>query len=372
MRIFAGLMSGTSVDGIDAVLIVFDEERPVRQLAWAHQPWPDALRGRIQDLMAAGDNELERAGSLHVELGRVYADCVDGLLASAGVEPVDVEAIGCHGQTVRHCPDDRHPFTVQIGSGAVLARRTGIAVVCDFRSADMAAGGQGAPLAPGFHAAVFRDDRENRVILNLGGIANVTFLPIDRSRPVTGFDTGPANTLLDGWAALHLGVPFDADGRWARSGRCDATLLARFITDPYFARQPPKSTGREQFNIKWVRQRLGKEGSVSDAAPEDVQCTLAHLTAHSVAAAIDHHCADADAVYLCGGGARNSYLREILGQAMAGRIVNTTANLGIEPESVEAAAFAWLAKRRLDGLPGNLPTVTGASGPAVLGALYLP
>jgi anhydro-N-acetylmuramic acid kinase len=274
-----------------------------------------------------------------------------------------VAAIGSHGQTLRHRPDLPLPFTWQIGDPNVLAELTGITVVADFRRRDVAAGGQGAPLLPVFHDQVFRSDREDRVILNLGGIANITILA--RGREVTGFDTGPANRLLDAWISRHRGQPFDEHGAWASSGRIDAALLNRLLAEPYLALPAPKSTGRELFNVPWLLERLGAE----ERRPEDVQATLLHYTAATVADAVRRYAPGAS-VYACGGGAHNSALLAALGRRLAPAPVTTTASLGLDPDYVEAIAFAWFARRTLAGRTSSAPSVTGARGARILGAIF--
>lgn len=350
-------MSGTSLDGVDAVLADFDAPRP-RILASSHVAFEPALRAELLALNAAGDNELERAALAGNALARHYARAIADLDARAHGE---VRAIGCHGQTVRHRPD--RGYTLQIGNAALLAELTGLAVVADFRSRDLAAGGQGAPLAPAFHAAVFASADEDRAVLNLGGIANVSRLP--RSGVVIGFDTGPANCLMDLWASRHLGRPRDEDGAWAAGGTMDASLLGRLLAEPYFAAPPPKSTGRDLFNAGWLQSKLrGGED------PRAVQATLLELTARTIADAVSRHGAGARRVIACGGGARNGALMRRLAALLAPSVVESSAAHGVEPGQVEAAAFAWLAREALAGRPGNLPAVTGAHGGRVLGAVY--
>jgi len=356
-------MSGTSLDGVDAVLADFAAPSP-RILAHAHVAFEAELRRELHSLNAAGENEIERAALAGNGLARCYASAVTKVLAAARRPAAEVRAIGCHGQTVRHHP--QRGYTVQIGNAALLAELTGLHVVADFRSRDVAAGGQGAPLAPAFHASVFAAPGEARIVLNLGGIANLTYLPESlRNAAVTGFDSGPANCLLDLWAARHLGSDFDAQGRWAAGARPLQALLEGMLREPYFAAPPPKSTGRDLFNGAWLDGMLagGEE-------PQAVQATLLELTAASVANAAARHCGGARRVIVCGGGVRNDALMRRLAELMAPAEVESSARHGIEPGMVEAAAFAWLAKQALEGLPGNLSSVTGASGPRILGALY--
>ena len=358
--LYVGLMSGTSLDGVDAVLAEFSGARP-NLLANAHIPFDAALRRELLALNASGADEIERAALAGNELAKHYAEAVAGVLAGSKTPASAVRAIGCHGQTVRHRP--RSGYTTQIGNAARLAELTGIRVVSDFRSRDVAAGGQGAPLAPAFHAAVFTDPAEARVALNLGGIANLSFLP--RQDDVTGFDSGPGNCLLDLWAAQHLGKPHDDGGTWAASGAVIPALLERMLQEPYFAAPPPKSTGRDLFNAAWLKGMLsGGEN------PQAVQATLLELTARSVANAVSTHCRGARRIIACGGGARNTALMRRLAELAAPAQLEASDRHGIDPQLVEAAAFAWLAMRALEGLPGNLPAVTGARGPRVLGAIY--
>ena len=345
---YIGLMSGTSLDGVDAVLADLAGAKP-RLIADSHLPFDAPLQRELLALNARGDNEIERAALAGNELAKCYAAAVAGVLAKAKTPASAVRAAGCHGQTVRHRPE--LGFTTQIGNPALLAELTGVRVVADFRSRDVAAGGQGAPLVP--------------AALNLGGIANLSFLPRDGA--VTGFDSGPGNCLLDLWAQRHLGKPHDADGAWAAAGKVIPALLERLLQEPYFAAAPPKSTGRDLFNGAWLQGMLrgGEE-------PQAVQATLLELTARSVADAVARHCRGARRLIACGGGARNGALARRLAQLAAPAVFETSDRHGIDPQLVEATAFAWLAKRALDGLPGNLPAVTGARGARVLGAVYAP
>jgi anhydro-N-acetylmuramic acid kinase len=358
---FLGLMSGTSLDGVDAVLAQITDDGRLRVRAHARQPFTDDLRAELLALNAADGNEIDRAARAGNRLAVAYADAVRAALASAAVEPKAVRAIGCHGQTVRHRPE--LGYTVQIGNPALLVELTAITVVADFRSRDIAAGGQGAPLAPAFHSKIFGSHDEDRVVLNLGGIANVTLLTGDGG--VRGFDTGPANCLLDLWIQRVQGKRFDASGSWGGGAAPDARLLDRFLDEPFFARNPPKSTGRELFNEQWLEHRLDR-----DLPAQVVQATLLELTAQSAARAILAHAATAMRVILCGGGARNDALRHRLSALLAPRAVETSDAWGMSPEVVEASAFAWLASRALAGAPAGLPSVTGARGARVLGAIY--
>jgi anhydro-N-acetylmuramic acid kinase len=363
--LYLGLISGTSADGIDAALVSFDEGLPRLRAALTH-PWPDELRERVltvaQDLAPF---DLDTFGRLDVAVGRHFAEAAHRLLRMSGTTPSQVRAIGSHGQTVRHRPGGEAPFTLQLGDPTVIAEQCGIDVVADFRRADVAAGGQGAPLLPAVHAMLLGEPGRTRVVLNLGGIANITVLDADGR--VLGFDTGPANGLLDAWCLRQRGEPFDRDGAFAAAGEVDATLLEALLADAYFALPPPKSTGREHFHLAW----LLRQPRVAALAPADVQATLLELTVRSVADAIRAHAPAAADVLVCGGGVHNPRLMERLVQCLAPRTVVSTATYGVDPDHLEATAFAWLARQRLLGLPGNLPMVTGARGRRVLGAVYL-
>lgn len=353
--LFVGLMSGTSLDGVDAVLADLAAPAP-RILAAAHQPFDAALRAGLHALGFPGQDELERAALLGNELARRYASAIAELLLNSGKRAAEVRAAGCHGQTVRHHPE--RGYSLQIGNAALLAELSGVAVVADFRSRDVAAGGQGAPLVPAFHAAVFGLRSENRVVVNIGGIANVTRLA--PGKPVSGFDCGPGNCLLDWWAQKHLGTPLDADGAWAAGGIVAPQLLQRLLQEPFIAALPPKSTGRELFNESWLSTRLRGE------EPRAVQATLLEFTARCVADA----CLGAGRVIVCGGGASNGALMRRLAALLAPAPVEASDRHGIPATLVEALAFAWLAKQAIDGVPAGLPGVTGARGPRVLGAIY--
>jgi anhydro-N-acetylmuramic acid kinase len=352
-------MSGTSLDGVDAALVEL-RGRPFL-LGTDFLPYPKSLKATLLALHDASSNELHRAALAGIELSRLYAKAVRRLLEKHDVPAQTVSAIGCHGQTVRHRPGSG--YSLQLGNPAGLAEHTGISVVADFRSRDIAAGGQGAPLVPAFHAAVFQDSLRHRVIANLGGIANLTDLP--RKGPVTGFDTGPGNVLLDAWTRERFGRGFDRGGALASRGQPVGSLLKALLADPFFRRSPPKSTGRDHFSLDWLRRfRVGRHKA------EDVQATLAELTARSVAKAIAKFCPSAEEVYLCGGGVRNHDLVMRITRELAGMKIASTAELGIHPDWVEAMAFAWLAQRTLKRETGNLAEVTRAKGPRVLGAVY--
>lgn len=370
--LYVGLISGTSADGIDAALVRFGAGVSDTGCRLEHGlvvPWDDALRARLVALGQGGDARgLDEIGTLDVQVGEAFAAAVHALLAAAGVSARELVAIGSHGQTIRHRPsgagyDGRHAFTWQIGDANVIAERCGIATVADFRRRDVAAGGQGAPLVPAFHAAMLHSPAEDRAVLNLGGIANFTLLP--RAGDVRGFDTGPANALLDAWCLRHRGEAFDRDGAFAASGRVDEALLARLLNDPWFAQPPPKSSGREQFHLDWVQARLR-----GDESPEDVQATLLELSAATVAEALLRTQPSTRRVLPCGGGVRNARLIGRIAARLPDCIVEPTDAHGLDADFVEAMAFAWLARQTLAGLPGNVPSVTGAAGPRVLGTVY--
>ncbi len=355
-------MSGTSLDGVDAVLAEIDSSGQPRLLHTHYLPYPDDLRARVLALHAAQPDEIHLAAVAANELARLYADAVSGVLG--GIEADGVRAIGCHGQTLRHRPADG--YTLQIGNAAMLAELTGIAVVSDFRSRDIAAGGQGAPLVPAFHTRVMRSPGIHRIIANIGGIANLTDLPTDGN--VRGWDTGPGNMLMDAWIARHRDVRYDRDGAWAASGRIHPDLLASLTQHPYLQQPPPKSAGREQFNLDWLDATLGGLGDAID--PADVQATLLEFTAVSLVDAVNRECRGAQELYVCGGGAHNGALMQRLGAGLPNIRVASTAMLGVDPDWVEALAFAWLARQALHHAPGNLPAVTGARGERILGAVY--
>jgi anhydro-N-acetylmuramic acid kinase len=370
MALYIGLMSGTSLDGVDAVLVDFGAASgpPMALCAHCHHPFPTTLRAELLALNTPGKNELQRCELAANALARAYAGAVEALLLSAAVAANQVRAIGAHGQTVRHRPGefDGTGFTSQLLNGALLAELAGIDVVCDLRRRDVAAGGQGAPLAPGLHAALFGAAGENRAVLNLGGIANLSLLAADGS--VRGFDCGPASALLDAWCRRHCGRAFDDGGRWAAGGRVIESLLAAMQAEPYFQQAPPKSTGRDLFRMAWLEAHLARHAPT--AAPIDVQATLAALTVRSVADDVRRHARATSLLLACGGGARNTHVMAGLAAALPGLRVTTTAEFGLPVDQVEGAAFAWLAQRFVERQPGNLVGVTGARGGRVLGALY--
>ncbi len=364
MGLFVGVMSGTSMDAVDCALVDFSSTPP-RLLAHKSTPWPPTLRERLQTAAAGGPMAATAFGRLDTAVGQFIGSAVNALLEESDCNPAEIAAIGSHGQTIAHAPDGDEPTTVQLGDANVIAERTGIATVSDFRRRDIAAGGQGAPLAPAFHNAVLRSPGEDRVVLNLGGIANITVLPATPEAPVIGFDTGPANCLMDLWARQHLGQPFDESGQWAASADPDPALLDRMLQDPYFALPPPKSTGTQYFSRPWLQSQLA---GIEGLAPATVQATLVSLTVTTVTNAVQEHASDCERVLVCGGGANNGMLMRQLETALR-RDVESTAAHGIDPQWMEPIAFAWLAYRRLQGLAGNLPAVTGAKAPRKLGSV---
>jgi len=364
-QLFVGLMSGTSMDGVDAVLVDFDAARP-RLLAHLHHEFAPELRRELLLLNESGVDELHRAAVAAQHLARAYAWAVDDLLLHAEIDAGQVRALGAHGQTVRHRPDAG--YTIQLNAPAALAELARIDVIADFRSRDIAAGGQGAPLVPGLHAAVFTSDRP-RAVVNIGGISNLTGLPANGgAEPVIGFDCGPGNVLIDAWAFEHLGEPIDRDGRWAAGGNVNAALLDTLLAEPFLALAPPKSTGRELFNAGWLRGRLAAVHERIE--PHDVMTTLTRFTAATIGSAVKEHFAQAEDLVVCGGGVRNATLMKMLAEQVAPRPVRTSDELGIAAEHVEAIAFAWLARAFCERRSGNLPSVTGAEGARILGALY--
>lgn len=386
--LYLGLISGTSADGLDAALVSFADRPPPPSpaadraaagldctlLLGRTYPWDDALR---RQLLALGQGldaiSLDALATLDVQIAHAFAGAALRLLDEAGLSAAQVVALGSHGQTVRHRPlgasgDGNYPFTWQLGDPHVIAERTGIVTVADFRRRDVAAGGHGAPLLPALHAAALRAPDEDRAVLNLGGIANLTLLPRSGGREsgeVRGFDTGPANALLDAWCERHLGQAFDGDGAFAASGEVDRALLARLLDEPWFALPPPKSSGREQFHLGWLVPRL-----LGDEPAADVQATLLELTAVSVAEALRAQQPQTRRLIVCGGGVHNPLLLQRIAAHLPRVAVESSARHGLDPDFVEAIGFAWLARETLAGRPGNLPEVTGARGPRVLGALY--
>ncbi len=368
MALFIGCMSGTSLDGVDAVLAEFDSAHPARVLGHAWEPYPDPLRRELMALNGRCEDELHRSSLAANAVARAYASVVERLLEGTATDRAALRAIGAHGQTVRHRPQafDGNGYTVQLLNGALLAELTAVDVVCDFRSRDLAAGGQGAPLVPAFHRAVFGEPGVAVAVLNIGGIANLTLLP--SSGEVLGFDTGPGNLLMDMWVERHIGQRFDAGGAWARSGRVQPALLRAMQAEPFFGQPAPRSTGRDLFDAAWLEAALAH--AEPDTRPEDVQATLAELTAWAVLDALDRQAPGTTRLGVCGGGACNDHLMARLRQGLPGSRVEPTDAWGIPADQVEALAFAWLGAAFFDRRAGNLPDVTGARGLRVLGALH--
>ncbi len=373
MALYIGLMSGTSLDGVDGVLASIPDDYNgghLEILGDAHVPFEIPFRRQLMQLQGMDVNEIEREALAANALAEKYAENVLKLIADAGIKPQDVKAIGVHGQTIRHRPE--LGFTRQTNNPALLAEQTGIDVVADFRSRDIAAGGQGAPLVPAFHQAVFGSTEATRAVVNIGGIANVSILRPDGT--ATGFDTGPGNMLMDAFIQQELRLPYDKDGEWARSGNAIGRLLDNMLDEPFFEKAPPKSTGRDLFHLGWLKRHLFQTDIDSSTAGEHIQATLLALTATTIADAILTHAPDTDQVYLCGGGALNGYLTETIRRLLQvekpAMTLDSCEVLGIDPMQVESLAFAWLAHRFTIRKPGNLPAVTGAKGPRILGALY--
>ncbi|MDE2310203.1 MAG: anhydro-N-acetylmuramic acid kinase [Betaproteobacteria bacterium] len=354
------MMSGTSLDGVDAVLVDLGASQ-TQLLAKHYLPFDEVLKNALLALHQPGHNELHQAQLTGNELARRYAAATVALLQTANIAHDQVRAIGCHGQTIRHCPDQG--YTLQLGNAALLTELTGITVVSDFRSRDIAAGGQGAPLVPGFHDQALRHPDIHRVIVNIGGISNLTNLT--PGCPATGFDCGPGNLLMDAWCVQHLAKPYDDNGTWAASGKALPALLEQMLNEPFFSLSPPRSSGRDLFNMAWLRNKLqGGERA------EDVQATLLELTCRAIAQSIQQYCAGVKEIYLCGGGAHNQTLRTRLAALLPGSSVQITNTLGVDGDYLEAIAFAWLAQQALHGKPANLPLVTGAKHSCILGAIY--
>ncbi|WP_224552480.1 anhydro-N-acetylmuramic acid kinase [Pectobacterium versatile] len=360
---YIGVMSGTSLDGVDVVLVAIDEHTVAQQASYCH-PIPQDIKMAILGMCQGQAVTLSALGQLDTRLGILFAEAVLTLLKEVALGAQDITAIGCHGQTVWHEPTGDAPCTLQIGDNNRVAALTGITTVGDFRRRDLAYGGQGAPLVPSFHHALLLHPVERRIVLNIGGIANLSLLV--PGAPVRGYDTGPGNMLLDAWIWRHCTQPYDKDAVWAMSGQINPLLLRRMLTDPYFALRAPKSTGREYFNLGWLERMLA---GLPPIAPQDVQATLVELTAMSIAEQV-LLVGGCERLLVCGGGARNPLIMARLSALLPGIEVSTTDECGVSGDDMEALAFAWLASRTLSGLPGNLPSVTGASQETVLGAIY--
>jgi anhydro-N-acetylmuramic acid kinase len=370
--LFIGVMTGTSADGIDICLNSIDHRR-IELLDSTSIGLPCRLKSEIKALCSPGINEIFRAHSLGVKLSLLTAQYINQLLAKNLIPAKDICAIGFHGQTIRHHPETKHAFSVQVGCASTLAHHTQIKTVTDFRMADIAAGGQGAPLVPGFHKTLFYSNTENRLIINIGGIANITFIPADSDKIIHGFDTGPGNTLLDEWIFAQKQKDFDNNGEWAKSGKQIPALLDLMMNDNYITKEAPKSTGKEYFNLLWLKHFLA---DFPNHNPEDIQRTLLDFSCHSIYSStlklIKDHDQHPTSIYLCGGGINNTLLVETLKSKLPNLKVASTLELGIHPQLVEASAFAWLASRTIAGLTGNLKEVTGATQDKILGGIYLP
>ena len=369
---YIGLMSGTSLDGVDGVLVDFSDAKP-HVLARASLPFESLFRAELLALNSPTHNELHRAALAGNQIAATYARVVQNLLVQTNCCAADVCSIGAHGQTVRHQPDRTSKdaagvgYTLQLNNPALLAELTGITVVADFRSRDIAAGGQGAPLVPAFHRFVFGQADTTVSVLNLGGIANVSVLPANPSEPVLGFDCGPGNALMDAWCQQQTGQPFDKGGAWAASGQCLPDLLAQLLDEPYFNQVPPKSTGRDLFSLAWLQHKLQ---GFAGARAQDIQTTLTELTARACVDCLTSYAKNSTSLVVCGGGAFNHHLMQRLQAGLPGLRVSSSDQHGLPPLEVEAAAFAWLARQSLLRQPGNLPSATGATGPRILGAIY--
>jgi len=366
-ELYIGVMSGSSADAVDTALVSI-RRNASSLIAHHNTSFPQALRKDVLALNEPGSKELERMCSLDVQLGHFFADSVRQLLDKVEYSAANIRAIGSHGHTVRHYPDSEFPSTLQIGDPNIIAESTGITTIADFRRRNMAVGGQGAPLVPVLHSALFRHNRHNRVIVNIGGIANITILPANASLPVTGFDTGPGNCLMDVWINQHQGINMDSNGSWAASGKVNQELLERLLKDPFFSQSPPKSTGRDYFNLKWLQKKLRQYKK--RVVRKNVQSTLCELTAASIASAINEYAPVTDEVLVCGGGVHNMALMFRLQQLLGNRNLRSTDDYGIDPDWIEAMTFAWLAKQTMDGAPVKLSSVTGAKKDVILGAIY--
>lgn len=365
IELYIGLMSGTSLDGIDAALVEFKHDK-VQLVEFLYQPFTNVIKQQIEQISAANAMVfLQDYGKIDTQLGLLFAQTVNALLSKTHIPASAVRAIGSHGQTVYHEPNSKYPFSLQIGDPNIIAEKTGITTIADFRRKDIAAGGQGAPLVPAFHQSIFSHPTEYRTIVNIGGIANITILPPSQSAPVIGFDTGPGNILMDQWIQKHLSQNYDAFGAWAKTGSINYSLVEQLKKDPYFQADPAKSTGKEYFSLAWVYENIG----FTDNLPEDIQASLCYLTATTITDAIKKYAPATEHVLICGGGIHNEYLLELIEENL-NCPVSSTELYGIHPDHVEAIAFAWLAKQTLNHLTGNLKEVTGASRNVVLGGIY--
>jgi len=361
-------MSGTSLDGIDVALTSLSESGTF-QLVTAHTfPFPEALHCKLQCLIVNQASKLQDLGEIDIALGKLIGLSINKLLVAQQLSAKEITAVGSHGQTIFHSPYGEFPFSLQIGNANLIAEITGITTIADFRQRDIAAGGQGAPLVPAFHQALFSTPHEDRVIVNIGGLSNLTLLPASSDESVIGFDTGPGNVLLDYWTKQQLNKPYDHSGKWAASGKCNDEVLRHLLDEAFFKQSIPKSTGRELFNQQWCEAKLAHY--LQETPVADIQATLAELTAQTITNDITTYSKSNSSVFICGGGAHNDYLMSRLRVLMSNKNISTTTDLGIHPDWVEACAFAWLAYRTISNKAGNLPSVTGAKHPVVLGAIY--
>jgi len=368
-ELYIGLMSGTSMDGIDAALVEFDNQH-IKLISSHSHPIPKTLKTKLHQLsLDAPETSLDMLGEADAQLGLVFADAVKSLLNEANIKADKITAIGSHGQTIRHRPDLENSFSMQIGDANRISYNTGITTVTDFRRKDMAAGGEGAPLAPAFHQQVFYSENENRAILNIGGISNITFLPKDKTQRCFGFDTGPGNMLMDAWIQKHKNKSYDNNGMWAASSTPNQALVDSLMRDAFISASPPKSTGREHYHLDWLEQQLQKKYCNLDEI--QVQASLCQFTSDSIIYAIEKFLPKIDTLIVCGGGVHNAHLMNHLAEKLIQTKVTSSDDYGVHPDWVEAIAFAWLAKQTIDKKPGNLPAVTGAKETTILGAIYL-
>ena len=373
MNLYLGIMSGTSLDGVDLALVDFFEKPNL--VASGFVPMPEDLRANLAELLKSGETSLQKLGEIDHHLGVLYADCVNDFLVKNQLEASQITAIGCHGQTVWHAPQGNFPFTMQIGDMNLVVARTGITTVGDFRRKDMAMGGQGAPLVPAFHEAVFARPNQFTVVLNIGGISNISVL--DPKSETIGYDVSVGNALMDSWIEKHLGKRYDKNAEWAKTGEVISELLVEMLSEPFLQLPPPKSTGRELFNLAWLEKQFANltakspASSVANFKPEDIQYTLAEFTAQSITRELSQWKNEPNKVLLvCGGGARNPLLMERFNVLLPDWHVGTTNDYGVDVDYVEAAAFAWLAFQRMENLPSNMPSVTGASQAVSLGVIF--
>jgi len=361
---YIGLLSGTSMDAVDSALVDFSDETP-KLISTHNEIFPINLKKECESHITKKNTSTDSLEKLNIELGHLFATAANNLISQSKIEKNKIIAIGSHGQTIFHKPNDPKPFSLQIGDGNIIASSTNIKTIADFRSKDISLGGQGAPLTPAFHEVLFRNDNSNQAVINIGGITNITYLPKDFKKLIIGFDSGPGNTLLDLWAEKYLNKTYDENGNWGKSGKINLQLLESFLNDGYFKLPLPKSTGREHFNLAWLENYL-----TENLKPEDVQATLVELTAKSIANHIEKFAPETQEIILCGGGTHNDFLCLRIQENLKNIPVFTTEKYGFHPDWIEAMTFAWLAKQNLDQKPGNLPSVTGATKAAVLGSVY--